>query len=146
MDAKNFRSRALVTVAAAVMVATLSISAAVAAGARQAAAPLPSLPVRLQQMRHHYLEVTRVQEALIRGDLAAVGAPARALGEMPTPDGAPLASLRYLVGLTVAGRQAPAHQASLSRPRLSDRCWFNVAGAIVPWASCHSPRRRQSRT
>jgi mono/diheme cytochrome c family protein len=75
-----------------------------AAGQQQTS--LPSNPQRLAEMRHHFLQVTLVYEAVIRGDLAAVRAPATELSILPTPTGLPLTAAPFVDAIRTAGRQA----------------------------------------
>ena len=42
-------------------------------------------PARLAEMQYHFIQITRVQEAVIRGDLEAVRSPARELSALPMP-------------------------------------------------------------
>jgi cytochrome c553 len=74
--------------------------------ADQQQASLPSDPRRLNEMRHHFTQVTLVYEAVIRGDLAAVRAPATELSTLPTPAGLPLTAAPFVDAIRVAGRQA----------------------------------------
>jgi cytochrome c553 len=57
-------------------------------------------------MRHHFLQVTGMHDALIRGDLAAVGQLARDLASSPPPVGMPAAGFPYVAMLGIAARQA----------------------------------------
>lgn len=68
--------------------------------------PLPSDPQRLAEMRHHFLQVTLVYEAVVRGDLAAVRVPATELAALATPPGTPDAALPILAEIRAAGRRA----------------------------------------
>jgi cytochrome c553 len=81
-------------------------------------------------MQHHYLQVTLVHDALIRGDLTAMRAPARELAEMPTPAGVPVATLDPLVQLTILGRRAAS--ATSLKAAASD-----VAGMLLQCGHCH---------
>ncbi len=74
--------------------------------ADQQQASLPSDPRRLNEMRHHFTQVTLVYEAVIRGDLAAVRAPATELSLLPTPPGLPLTAAPFVDAIRLAGRQA----------------------------------------
>ena len=91
--------------------------------------PAGSNPVRLVQMQHHFLEVSRIHEAIIRGDLKSVRAPAMQLSQLPTPPGIPAAGLPFLVSIRqAAGRAASA--ATLVRVLLG---W---PGRTAPVATC----------
>ncbi|MCC7007431.1 MAG: hypothetical protein IT184_01300 [Acidobacteria bacterium] len=65
-----------------------------------------SLPERRAEMAHHFLQITKVHEAVIRGDLAAVRPPARELAEIELPAGLPPTSQPFLFPIRVAGRRA----------------------------------------
>lgn len=68
--------------------------------------PLPSDPQRLDEMRHHFLQVTQIYEAIIRGDLAAVRQPATELAALPTPAGIPDRAIPFVEAVRAAGRRA----------------------------------------
>ena len=57
-------------------------------------------------MQHHFLQITQIQDAVIRGDLSAVRSPARELGEMNLPAGMPPTSQPFMLTLRMAGRRA----------------------------------------
>ena len=63
-------------------------------------------PDRLAEMRHHFLQVTLIYEAVIRGDLAAIRAPATELSALPTPPGLPATGAPFVEAIRAAGRQA----------------------------------------
>jgi mono/diheme cytochrome c family protein len=91
-------------VLAAGLVCLIAVAGTRAAGQQQTS--LPSNPQRLAEMRHHFLQVTLVYEAVIRGDLAAVRAPATELSILPTPTGLPLTAAPFVDAIRTAGRQA----------------------------------------
>ena len=61
---------------------------------------------RLAEMQHHFLQVTQVHEAVIRGDLAAVAKPALELSRMPMPEGLPMEGGPFLAAIRRAGARA----------------------------------------
>lgn len=85
-------------------VCLIAVAGMRAAGQQQAS--LPSNPQRLAEMQHHFLQVTLVYEAVIRGDLAAVREPATELSALPTPAGLPLTAAPFVDAIRTAGRQA----------------------------------------
>jgi mono/diheme cytochrome c family protein len=91
-------------VLAAGVVCLIAVAGMRVAGQQQTS--LPSNPQRLAEMRHHYLQVTLVYEAVIRGDLAAVRAPATELSILATPPGLPLTAAPFVDAIRTAGRQA----------------------------------------
>ncbi len=89
-------------------------SFAMAAAAReprptQTAQSVPSSPARLVQMQHHFVQVTLIHEAIIRGDLPSVREPAVTLARLPIPPDtpAPLAPFAAAIG-RAAGQAAKA--------------------------------------
>jgi mono/diheme cytochrome c family protein len=66
---------------------------------------ITSMPERLAEMRHHFVEVTVAHEALIRGDLAAVREPARELSVLPIPPRVPASAGPYVALIRDAGRR-----------------------------------------
>jgi hypothetical protein len=57
-------------------------------------------------MQHHFVDVVRVQEAVIRGDLSAVRAAAGDLIRMPPPADTKPDTAKYVIGIREAGRRA----------------------------------------
>jgi mono/diheme cytochrome c family protein len=68
-------------------------------------AVVSSDPVRLAEMQHHFLQVTRAHEALIRGDVNAVRREARELSTLPTPWRVPAAAMPYVEVLRSAAER-----------------------------------------
>lgn len=65
----------------------------------------PSSPMRLAQMQHHFSQVFAAHEAVIRGDLPSLRAPAVALSSLPVPEGMPPAAGAYVASIRrAAGR------------------------------------------
>ena len=92
-------------------IAILSLAGVVAAaGMRpspgQRAQSVPSTPVRLAEMRHHFAQVMLVHEAVIRGDLPSVREPAVSLASVGIPAGLPAAAGPYVVAVREASQRA----------------------------------------
>lgn len=66
----------------------------------------PTLPERRAEMQHHFLQITKVHEAVIRGDLPSVRTPAREISQLDLPSGMPETAQPFLFPLRVAGRRA----------------------------------------
>jgi cytochrome c553 len=62
--------------------------------------------IRLREMRHHFAQVMVVNEAVIRGDLAGVRAPATFLATMTPPPGITAGAVPYFDELRRAARHA----------------------------------------
>lgn len=60
---------------------------------------------RAAHMDHHYADVLVIHKAVIRGDLAAVRAPARAIAGAATPTGLPDATTTYMLRMRSAARR-----------------------------------------
>ena len=94
---------------------------------------LPSDPERLAVMQHHFTHVTRIHEALIRGDLRLARAEALELTRMPAPPEVPAVS-RPLVDaikfsaarVAAAGSVATAAEASVAMLLQCSRCHESV--------------------
>jgi mono/diheme cytochrome c family protein len=63
-------------------------------------------PARLSQMHYHFAQVSRIHEALVRGDLPAVRAPGMELSTIPVPRGVPATAMPFVVATRDAGRRA----------------------------------------
>jgi cytochrome c553 len=59
-------------------------------------------------MRHHLVDVTRLHEAVIRGDLAAAKAAATTMADMELPAGFATTGARYIGSIRVAAQRAAA--------------------------------------
>lgn len=79
--------------------------AAEAAGGQQ---PLQLDPARAALMKAHYHEAIAVQDAIIRGDLAAATSAVEALSKAPAPEGLPAAAVPYANALKAAACLRPA--------------------------------------
>lgn len=90
---------------AAILAILLTLSAAVsvrAGGAAQVQQSPPSLPDRVSVMRYHFREVSSIHEAIIRGDLEAVRAPADSLARMAVPRDTLTEGVPFVMGITAA--------------------------------------------
>ena len=67
---------------------------------------IPTTPARLAQMQHHFLQVTLIHEAMIRGDLPAVRAPARELARLPAPPDTPVRTAPFVAAIAAAAARA----------------------------------------
>jgi mono/diheme cytochrome c family protein len=56
-------------------------------------------------MRHHFAEVIEIHDALVRGDLDAIRAPARTLTDLPLPMKIPATARRYVTAISDAARR-----------------------------------------
>lgn len=97
------------------------------------------LPERLVQMRHHFAQVSLVHDAIIRGDLAAVQAPATELASLPVPAGLPMTAERFVAPIRRAGRRAAdatslrdAAAASVAMLTECGNCHRAMAVSVVP--------------
>lgn len=112
---------------------------------------VPSTPQRRDIMRHHYLEVGDIHEAVIRGDLAAVRGPAERLRAILVVPDVPLPLRPFITTMTYAARQtaeattlasaatstttliaqcAGCHQAAGIRPAVVPRSSPEVGGVV----------------
>jgi mono/diheme cytochrome c family protein len=64
------------------------------------------MPDRLAEMRHHFLQVTLIHEAIIRGDRPAIPGPAWELARMPPPLETPPATAPFVARLGSAAARA----------------------------------------
>jgi mono/diheme cytochrome c family protein len=72
----------------------------------QAERSLPSNAERLVEMQHHFTQVARIQEAVTRGDLAAVRQPALELANLAVPPEVPASAVPFVVATRLAGQRA----------------------------------------
>jgi mono/diheme cytochrome c family protein len=84
-------------------VAALSARAAVEPQTSQS---VPSTPERLAEMPHHFTQVSRIQEAITRGDLPAVRGPAAQLTKVAVPSGVPASAAAYVVAIRQGAQRA----------------------------------------
>jgi hypothetical protein len=119
------------------MIGTLSLTAILAGGARQAGSSTaqkeqstPSTPARLAEMRHHFAQVLLVHEAVIRGDLPAVRVPATEIATLVMPAALPAKAGPFVIALRQAGQDA-----------VEAKTLFAAATAtvamVVQCANCH---------
>jgi cytochrome c556 len=94
-----------ITRVAKVLVTCLAVTSGVAAGQAQEQSPSYD-PDRAALMQHHFVEVGRVHDAVIRGDLRGALPPAAALAAMTTPAGLPDTVEPVVTILRQAGRLA----------------------------------------
>lgn len=93
----------LLWLAAASCIATVSLRAG-APQARSTSQSVPTTAERVAEMRHHFSQVAAIYEGVIRGDLAAVRAPANVLAVIETPDGFPVSSRPFVAAVREAAR------------------------------------------
>jgi cytochrome c2 len=86
----------------------------------------PRDPERAAVMQHHFVQVARVQEAIIRGDLRGALPPAAELAAMQTPPGMPAAADGVVSTLRqsarVAGTAPNLRQAATATVRMLQQC------------------------
>ncbi|HKV99295.1 MAG TPA: hypothetical protein VJN96_05700 [Vicinamibacterales bacterium] len=97
---------------------------------RQTAQSVPSTADRVAQMRHHFLEVTLVNEAVIRGDLAAVGGPALKVARVAMPAGMPASAESFIAELRRTGQRAAEAKTIEAAARAT-------ADMVTACANCH---------
>jgi cytochrome c553 len=86
--------------------ALLAVTALRAQPPDQRQSSIPSSRARLVVMQHHFTEVGRIHEAVIRGDLAAVRAPADTLARITTPPEVPPESRNFVAAIRARARLA----------------------------------------
>ncbi len=89
----------------ATAVATVSVAAARVSSAPAAAQAVPPQAERAAHMQVHFSQVMTVHEAVIRGDLAAVRAPATWLAEHDAPRSLPTGSEPFVAQMRRAARR-----------------------------------------
>lgn len=99
------RFRPTLSVAAVMLTAALVVAASSAGRAQTPEPTLPSDPGRLAEMQHHFMQVTLIHEALIRGDLQALRAPARELSALAMPWRVPASASAKVSVIRDAGRR-----------------------------------------
>ena len=104
MTRKNWVSKAIAVIAWTGVVT--AIAARASETAPQQTKSLPSTPERLAEMQHHFADVVRVHEAVIRGDLASVRAPAMKVASVAIPTSVPESAAPFVVALRKAGQRA----------------------------------------
>jgi mono/diheme cytochrome c family protein len=101
--------RRLLALAIPTLLSAGAIVIAAAAGeprSTQAVQSVPSSPARLVQMQHHFLQVTLIHEAIIRGDLPSVREPALTLAHLPIPPDTPARTAPFAAAIGQAGARA----------------------------------------
>jgi hypothetical protein len=114
--------------AAVGLAVAITVRPGLAAG--QAQRSPASLGDRVAAMRHHFLDVSLIHEAVIRGDLAGVLQPAATLARMQTPRGLPATAEPFVAAIREAGR------AAASAPNLRTAAAATVT-LLMQCAGCH---------
>jgi hypothetical protein len=109
-------------------VAIVAISLSLAA--QQASRRSNEIPERIAEMQHHFVDVTIVHEAIIRGDLQATLQPAARLSTVTAPVLMPESSSKFLEGIRLAGRRIVA------APTLANAT-VEVTRMLRQCGSCH---------
>lgn len=99
----SFRTILCLAVAGLVTVAGVRASSSPSIQSSQSA---PSSAGRLAVMQHHYTQVMRVHEAVIRGDLPGVRQPARELADSAMPPGIAAGAAPSVAAIRRAGQRA----------------------------------------
>jgi cytochrome c553 len=120
------------------------VASGAAIGAQQAPPPsqaLPLSPARRAQMQHHFAQASRILEAVIRVDLAAVAAPAAELSVLAPPSGMPPAGRPFVDFIRLEGRRAVAAtsldrtaEAAASMLTLCGECHRATGVSVAPVA------------
>jgi mono/diheme cytochrome c family protein len=131
--------RRLLALAIPTLLSAGAIVIAAAAGeprSTQAVQSVPSSPARLVQMQHHFLQVTLIHEAIIRGDLPSVREPALTLAHLPIPPDTPARTAPFAAAIgqaatTVMLRQCgECHRAAGVLPAPSRTLRPDVGGIV----------------
>jgi mono/diheme cytochrome c family protein len=85
------------------LAAAASLSSLASAAARQ---QVRSTPERLAHMQHHFVQVSLIHEALIRGDLPAVRGPATLMADTEAPPDVAASTAQYVAAMRLAARRA----------------------------------------
>ena len=128
MTRKTWASTAIALITWAGVVTAIAVKAS--EPAPQQTKSLPSTPERLSEMQHHFSDVVRVHEAVIRGDLPAVRAPALRVASVAVPTSVPESAAPFVVALRQAGQRAA------DATSLEDAARSTVA-MVVECAKCH---------
>jgi cytochrome c553 len=119
-----------------------SVAAGVGQTPQSSSQALPLSPARRAQMEHHFSQASRVLEAAIRGDLAAVKGPASELSVIPAPSGMPPAAAPFVEFIRLQGRRAVAAatldhaaEAAASMLTLCGDCHRTAGVSVAPVAS-----------
>lgn len=92
------------------LAAVLSIGTTPAIGSAQAPPPPqaspPTMPGRVAEMQHHFVDISRLHEALVGGDLPAAREPARRLMSVLPPDGLSFPAAPFVAAIRQAGKRA----------------------------------------
>ena len=111
------RSNRFLNVGAGCLVLATALRAALVAAPVQQQQSPPSDPYRAAAMQHHFVDVARVHEAVIRGDLRGALPPAALLSAMATPAGLPIDAEPFVSALRQAAKlvtTAPSLRAAAS--------------------------------
>jgi cytochrome c553 len=124
--------------------AALIVLVAPALAAGQAQSP-PSVPQRMTEMQHHFSQITRLHEALIRGDIKGLLAPAAELATTDPPAGFPEKAAPYVEAIRESARRAGTapnlRVAATETVTLANLC-ADCHRAVGIYPSPASPRRR----
>lgn len=124
-----------------VLAATIGLTTRVARAQSQSP---PSVPARAADMQHHFSQLTRIHEALIRGDLKAVLAPAAELATTRTPEGFPASAETFVDAIRRSARRAGTapnlRTAAAETVALAGQC-AACHQAVGMYPSPASPRR-----
>jgi hypothetical protein len=105
---------------------TAGVTARVRGLGTQTAGPASTLV----EMRHHFLQITRMHEALLRGELGAIVAPAKELERVPTPAGLAEKGAPYLAMI----RRLAAQGATAPNLRTAATATVNM---LLQCSGCH---------
>lgn len=104
MTRRNWAFTTIVALSLAGFVAAVGVRAS--GPAPQRAQSVPSTSARLTEMRHHFGQVVLIHEAVIRGDLPAVKAPAIEVAAVVMPAGMPATATPFVLAIRRAGQRA----------------------------------------
>ena len=105
MSRPPISSRSVFGIALVGLIAATGMRAAAPQAGGQGGAVVSS-PQRIAEMQHHFTQVTLVYEAVVRGDISSVRAPALQLAALSMPAGLPAASAPFVAELRRGGRLA----------------------------------------
>ena len=117
-------------------VLALLLGLVVAAGVKvpaatpQTAQSVPSTADRVEQMRHHFSDVILVHDAVIRGDLGAIRAPALKVARVATPVDMPASAQPLVADIRQAGQRA-------SEAKTIEAAARATAAMVTACANCH---------
>jgi cytochrome c553 len=124
---RKFPSYGVRQTARVLMLAATATVVVSAQGQSQRTIPIPE---RIAEMQHHFVDVTEVHEAIIRGDLAASLQPSARLSVLRSPAGMPESSTPFVEAIRQAGRRL------VQVPTLTDAS-VEVASMLSQCGACH---------